>query len=67
MSRENKGCLMAILGGNLFILLLHIAMIITWIINLIQLLRCDFQEPWREEIIHAIGLIPYASLITVWF
>lgn len=40
---------------------------ISWVINLVQLLRCDFAAPWRDEIIHGIGvLIPPAALFTVW-
>lgn len=37
-----------------------------WIGNMVKLVRCDFQEPYKGEIIHLIGLIPYASIVTVW-
>ncbi len=40
---------------------------ISWVVNLIKLLNCDFEGPWREEIIHGIGLIGPAAGITVWF
>lgn len=37
-----------------------------WIGNVVKLIRCDFQEPYKGEIVHVIGLMPYASIITVW-
>ena len=41
---------------------------ICWVINLIQLLNCDFEAPYKEEIIKTIGVIasPTAG-VTVWF
>jgi len=48
-------------------ILVVLSMLVTWVINLFQLLNCDFYSPWRDEIIHGIGLlVPPASLITVW-
>lgn len=40
---------------------------ISWCVNLYKLTQCDFQKPWKGEIIHTIGVvIPPASIITVW-
>lgn len=41
--------------------------VVCWVVNLVMLLSCDFQEPWKDEIVHAIGLIGPAAGITVWF
>ncbi len=41
--------------------------LICWVVNLIKLLNCDFEGPWKEEAIHLIGLIGPASLITCWY
>jgi hypothetical protein len=39
-----------------------------WLINLFKLFDCDFDAPYKEEVIHFIGLfIPPASIITAWF
>jgi hypothetical protein len=38
----------------------------TWLVNAYKLTRCDFQAPYKGEIIHGIGLIPPLSIITVW-
>lgn len=37
-----------------------------WFSNLYKLIQCDFKRPWKGEIVHGIGLIPFASVITVW-
>jgi hypothetical protein len=48
--------------------LLWLYVVIAWIVNIVKLLNCDFSGPvWKEEIIHAIGLIPGVSMITCWF
>jgi len=38
-----------------------------WIVNLYKLTQCDFAPSWKGEIIHAIGLLPPAAVVTVWF
>jgi hypothetical protein len=38
-----------------------------WVVNVMKLARCDFEPPYRGEVIHAIGLIPAAAVVTVWF
>lgn len=47
---------------------IYIYFIVAWIINLVQFFQCDFAEPYKEEVIKAIGifLVPIAG-ITVWF
>ena len=42
--------------------------LIAWIVNIVKLLNCDLEGPvWKEEIIHAIGLMPGVSMITCWY
>lgn len=54
------------LGGLLGIF--YIVTFISYIVNLVQLFNCDFASPWKDEIIHAVGVvIPFASIVTVWF
>lgn len=40
--------------------------IITWLVNLYKLTQCDFASPWKEEIIHIVGLVPTFSWVTCW-
>lgn len=53
-----------ILGGYVLVVLFIIG---CWIVNLVKLVECDFEAPYKNEAIHAIGLIPVASVVTVWF
>lgn len=41
---------------------------ICWIINLIQLIQCDWETPFKEEAIKAIGAFTgLGAGITVWY
>lgn len=41
---------------------------LSWVINLIQFFKLDFNEPYKDEIIKLIGVVvPPLSSITVWF
>jgi hypothetical protein len=37
-----------------------------WVKNIIKLADCDFQAPYKAEVIHAIGIIPPVGMITGW-
>lgn len=38
-----------------------------WVINANKFFQCDFEGPWKEEIVHGIGLVfPPTSIFTVW-
>ncbi len=55
-------------GGIVFLpLIIWLYFIICWIVNLVKLVSCDFDAPYKEEIIHAIGLIGPAAGVTAWF
>jgi transposase len=53
-------------GFIIAMLLLLIYTIISWIVNLYKLTQCDFVGPWKEEVIHIIGLVPAFSWVTCW-
>lgn len=45
----------------------YIYFAITYIINLVQFFKCDFASPYKDEIIHGIGVfIPPLNCVTVW-
>lgn len=49
-------------SGCIFLMLLLSAYtIVSWIVNLYKLTQCDFIGPWKEELIHIIGLVPAFS------
>ncbi len=49
-----------------FILAILIFMGGCWIGNAVKLTNCDFEAPYKGEVLHTIGLIPLASVFTVW-
>jgi hypothetical protein len=51
---------------SIIVLLFYLYTIIAWIVNLVKLLNCNFEEPWKDEIIHGIGLAPPVAWVTCW-
>lgn len=39
---------------------------IGWVKNIIKLSNCDFEAPYKAEVIHAIGIIPPVGAVTGW-
>jgi len=37
-----------------------------WVKNLIKLTECDFQAPYKAEVVHAVGIIPPVGMVTGW-
>ena len=57
---SKAGCIMYLIFLALYIW--------SWVSNLLQFIDCDFNAPYKEEIIHGIGVfVPAASFFTVWF
>jgi hypothetical protein len=52
---------------GIIVLSIWLLIIGSWVGNLFKLLNCDFEPSYKGEIIHAIGLVPIASVITVWY
>ena len=46
---------------------IFLVMIVCWFANVYKLAQCNLRSMDNPTIIHAIGLIPYASIVTVWF
>ena len=39
-----------------------------WIVNLVKFTKCDFESPYKSEVIHGVGVFTVvASVVTVWF
>lgn len=59
----------ASIAGIIMLLAFMVTPTVCWVVNVVQLVQCDWDndKSWKGEIIHSIGLIPYASLVTVWF
>lgn len=53
------------LGAGVILLFVLFA---PWVINFIKFTECDFEENYKCELIHGIGVVvPPLSYITVWF
>lgn len=50
----------------LLIVILISAIAIGWVKNIIKLTNCDFEAPYKAEIIYGIGIIPVVGAITGW-
>ena len=48
-------------------IVIALLVITAWVINFYKLTQCDFQAPYKGEVIHAVGLVPAFAPITVWF
>jgi len=48
------------------VLAFYLFAVVSWVVNIVKLFSCDFEPSYKEEIIHALGLMPFISLITAW-
>lgn len=37
-----------------------------WVKNLVKLTNCDFNAPYKAEMIHGIGILPVVGMVTGW-
>jgi len=37
-----------------------------WTKNIVKLSECDFESPYKAEVIHTVGLIPLVGMVTGW-
>jgi len=51
---------------NFIVSVILVAAFTGWIKNVIKLSECDFEGPYKCEIIHAVGIIPPVGAITGW-
>lgn len=41
--------------------------LITWIVNLVKFVKLDFVEPFKDELVHGLGvLLPPVAWVTAW-
>lgn len=43
-----------------------VAVIGSWITNVVKLTDCDFQAPYKCEVLHGVGIFPPVALVTAW-
>ena len=37
-----------------------------WVKNLVKLTDCDFEAPYKCEVVHALGILPHVGMVTGW-
>ena len=47
-------------------LVIVLAVGVGWVKNVIKLANCDFEAPFKAEVIHALGVIPPVGMVTGW-
>jgi hypothetical protein len=50
----------------IFWTLLALFICISWIVNIVKLVQCDFDSPYKEEAVRGIGLIPIVAPFVAW-
>lgn len=51
-------------GGAIVSIVLVIALWVGWGMNIYKLLKCDFEAPYKTEIIRTIGIVPFVGAFT---
>ena len=58
---------MTLFRGLLAIQIIIILVIGTgWVKNIIKLSECDFEAPYKAEVVHGVGLFPLVGMVTGW-
>jgi hypothetical protein len=48
------------------IVLILVIVFTGWVKNIIKLSECDFEAPYKAEVVHAVGIIPPVGMVTGW-
>jgi len=54
------------IGGIILIIAVMILSIIGWVKNISKLIDCDFEAPYKTEVIRTVSLIPIVGGVTGW-
>lgn len=50
----------------LIYIVLALFMFLGWVKNIVKLSDCDFETPYKCEVIHGVGLVPVVGMFTGW-
>ena len=55
-------------SSSYLVILIYLIFIALYAVNVIKLIKCDFEPSYKEEIIHTIGVVlPPASVFTAFY
>ena len=49
-----------------FGVVIFVVVAVGWVKNIIKLSDCDFEAPYKCEVVHAVGVVPPVGMITGW-
>jgi len=52
-------------SGTIFLIVM-VFVVGCWFANMYKFINCDFESPYRAEVIHAVGIFTPLSPLTVW-
>lgn len=58
-TKEENGC-------GVLVLVFYVYIFIAYCVNVYQLIQCDFEKPYKEEVVRALGLFTPTCWVTVW-
>lgn len=64
---RNRGTATATTKGCLAMTFFIVWFVASWATNFYKLTECDFNEPYKCEVIHGVGVIPPFAFVTAWF
>jgi len=64
MMRRNTDSFFGVVG--LVVIFLIIFGVVGWVKNIIKLTDCDFEAPYKAEVVYTVGLFPAIGAITGW-
>lgn len=51
---------------EVMIVVLFIFGVTGWIMNIVKLTECDFEKPYKAEVIHVLGVVSPIGAVTGW-
>ena len=64
--RNQKGFTLIELMIVVFVFVMIIGVGAGWVQNLVKLTKCDFEAPYKAEVIRVIGIIPPVGAVVGW-
>lgn len=49
-----------------FIFLIWVLILSGWVMNIVKLTKCNFEAPYKAEVIRVVGIIPPVGMVVGW-
>ncbi len=41
-------------------------LVVSWGVNFSKFIDADFEAPYKKEVVHGLGIVPFIALVTCW-